>query len=340
MRSILSILVGVFVLSFVVESACGQPNDYCREYGEVPTQAVGPGNRIVPFVYGRIVLRGQALSATQPRITAVYSDSSQPNVRLVIGKSGNFCFRRSGRGGTLIVEVEGTEVARRSFSDLGNSHIREDIEILSPNRRTELEPGVVVVKPSRPENPKTIELYRKAAEAEAEKERSMAIRLVKVIVAIDPEDFIAWSKLGSLLVEEKQLSDAENAFTQALVHKADYAPALLNYGILKAVKGDHVRAIELFLAAVKANPSSALGFRLLGEAYLQNRQGGLGLEALDKALLIDPVGMAECHLLKARLYDLAGARNLAADEYKAFLTKVRDHPDKKKFEKYIKDNPE
>ena len=49
--------------------------------------------------------------------------------------------------------------------------------------------------------------------------------------------------------------------------------------------------------------------------------------------------MAECHLLKARLYDLVGAKNLAAAEYKLFLTKEPDYADKKKLEEYIKNNP-
>ena len=78
---------------------------------------------------------------------------------------------------------------------------------------------------------------------------------------------------------------------------------------------------------------------MLGEAYLQAKRGTDGLVALDEALRIDPQGMAECHLLKARLYDLAGAKPLASVEYKAFLAKVSDHPDKKKFEKYVKENP-
>ena len=90
----------------------------------------------------------------------------------------------------------------------------------------------------------------------------------------------------------------------------------------------------------KTDPTSARAYRLLGEAYLQNKQGNLGLAALDRAIELDPQGMAECHLLKARLYDLAGAKHLASAEYRAFLAKVSDHPDKKKFEQYIQDNPE
>ena len=71
---------------------------------------------------------------------------------------------------------------------------------------------------------------------------------------------------------------------------------------------------------------------------MQNKQGTLGAEALKQALKLDPVGMAECHLLLARLYDLAGAKHIAAAEYRAFLEKVPGYPDRRKFEKYIKEN--
>lgn len=87
------------------------------------------------------------------------------------------------------------------------------------------------------------------------------------------------------------------------------------------------------------DPKSARVFQLLGEAYLEERQRTLGAEALNEAIRLDPVGMAECHLQLAHLYDLAGAKHLASCEYKIFLKKVRDHPDKKKLEKYVKDNP-
>lgn len=95
----------------------------------------------------------------------------------------------------------------------------------------------------------------------------------------------------------------------------------------------------MFQRTIALEPSSAFAHRLLGEAYLQERQGSKAIAALDEALRLDPNGMSECHLLKARLYDLVGAKDLAAAEYKAFLEKVKDHPDRKKFEKYIKDNP-
>ncbi len=101
----------------------------------------------------------------------------------------------------------------------------------------------------------------------------------------------------------------------------------------------HDAAIGIFKHATELDPNSARAFQLLGETYLLARQGTLAVEALNEAIRLDPIGMAGCHLQMAHLYELAGAKQLAAKEYKLFLAKVPDHPDKKKFEKFIKDNP-
>lgn len=45
------------------------------------------------------------------------------------------------------------------------------------------------------------------------------------------------------------------------------------------------------------------------------------------------------HLLIGRLYDAAGAKQLASREFRGFLRKVPDYADKAKLEKYIKENP-
>ena len=317
-----------------------QADDMCREFGETPSRESGRDNRLVPFVYGRVVLKGARPEGKQPRITAVYSDSLQPATRQVIGRTGNYCFQKRGTGGTLVIEVDGVEAARKSVFDVTNTRQREDFDIFPPGTEAGAQPGVVNAKFARPPNEKTADLYRKTAEAERENDTKRAIGFVRAIVAADPEDFIAWSKLGTLYIDQQDLAEAESAFRRSFALRSDYTPAILNLGIVSALKGDVAAAIDFFERAVVADSSYARAYRLLGEAYLQARRGNDGLAALDEALRLDPVGMAECHLLKARLYDLAGARKLAAAEYKAFLSKVPNHSDKKKLEKYIKDNPE
>jgi Tfp pilus assembly protein PilF len=319
--------------------AAAQADDICRESGNMPSREIGRQGKLAQFVYGRIIIKGIAPGTTPPRVTATYSDIVQTAIRQLIGQSGNYCFRRLGASGVVVVEVDGVEVGRKNFSDLGELRQREDFEVMLP-RSQQAAPGVVSTRFTRAQNDKTTDLYRQAAAAEGANDLKGAVDRVNEIVAIDPADFIAWAKLGSLYMQQNMLADAETAFKKALAVRADYTPALLNYGTLLAVQNRIPAAIELFKRAVVSDPSSARAYRLLGEAYLQNRQGTMGLAALDEALRIDPIGMAECHLLKARLYDLAGAKNLATHEYKTFLAKVPDHPDKGKLEKYIKDNPE
>lgn len=332
------LLALALLLTLFVIAVPGQVDDVCREFGYTPTLDFQMSK--TPYVYGRVAVKGVDPTAPFPSITINFIDPQQVNRRINIDRRGNFCFRRSALGGTLIVEVEGTETARRIVSPVSQAHHREDFELEVMQKQASPQPGVISAKFYRPPNERTTPLYRKVAEAEAAGRTAEAIAVVKEIVTIDREDFIAWSKLGSLYLSQNALKDAEKTFRRALEIRGDYTPALINLGTVAAVQKYYLAAIALFEEAIKSDPNSAQAYRLMGEAYLHNKQGNLGLAALDKALSIDPQGMAECHLLKARLYDLAGHKKLAAAEYKAFLKKVPDHADKVTFEKYVRDNPE
>jgi tetratricopeptide (TPR) repeat protein len=92
--------------------------------------------------------------------------------------------------------------------------------------------------------------------------------------------------------------------------------------------------------ATQTDPGFAPAFRSLGEAYLVEKKGSLAIPALNEALRLAPMEMAQCHLMLAWLFDAAGDRKDAAAQYKEFLKKVPDHPEKAKMEKYIAENPE
>ena len=57
-----------------------------------------------------------------------------------------------------------------------------------------------------------------------------------------------------------------------------------------------------------------------------------------EALKLDPVGKAEAHLRLAALYNGAGMKDKAANEYVEFLKKKPDYPERKKLEQYIAEN--
>lgn len=333
-RSVLIFLASILLAG----SLSAQVDEICAEFGAFPS--LDSPFAHVPYVYGRIALKGFDSSAKLPRVAVLLGDGQQSVDRLIIDKSGNYCFKRKSSGGTLVVEVEGIEAARRSLPAFGAAQQREDFEIHATVLQKFATPGVVLAKLSNPINPKTIELYNKTADAERTKDLGKAVGYLKEIVALDAADFIAWAKLGSVYFEQKSLSDADAAFRKSLELRVDYIPAWIFAGQLRVAQKQYEAAIQIFKHAALLVPTSARAFQLLGETYLLSRQGTLGAQALNEAIRLDPVSMAECHLQLAHLYELAGAKQLAMREYKLFLTKVPDHPDKKKFEKYIKDNPE
>lgn len=332
--------IGIFFsLLIFLGNVSGQVSEICAELGITPSLDLPSAQ--VPYIYGKVFLKGFDLSVKLPKVTVILVDGQQSAQRWLISDSGNYCFRRKSSGnGTLSVEVEGLEVGRRSVSSFAPAQQREDFEIFSNPTPKSLPPGVISAKFSHPTNPKTVELYKNTNEAESKKDIQKAVEYLKEIVAVDPADFIAWAKLGLFYFEKKSLSDAEAAFKKSLELKIEYSPAWINIGMIRVAQKQFLAAIEIFKHSTTLEPKSARIYQLLGEAYLQAKQGSLGAEALNKAIELDPIGMAECHLQLAHLYQLAKANNFATKEYKIFLTKVPNHADKKKFEDFIKKNPE
>ncbi len=328
----------VFLLVIVSGAANAQIDEICGEAGATP--GLDSPFAHVPYVYGRVTLKGVEANAKRPKVVVFLTEGQRTAGRWDVDKSGNYCFKRAGSGGELRIEVDGTEVTRRTLPSFGSAQQREDFEI-EVNSSRKVPPVIVVAsKFSYPRNDKTADLYAKAAAAEAAKDLANVIEHLKQIVAIDPADFIAWAKLGTVYFQQDKLAEADAAFRRSIEQKVDYTPAWITVGQLRAAQKQYPAAIQIFLHAIELEPASARAYQLMGEAYLLNKQGTLGAEALNQAIKLDPVGMVECHLQLAHLYELAGAKKLATHEYKTFLEKVPDHKDRKKFEKFIQENPE
>ena len=324
---------GIFVLP-----AFTQVDQFCEEFGYRPI--LDAPHLSAPYVYGRVVIKADAPVAKFPKVTITYSNRSQSPTRQTISNSGNYCFQvTSGNGGNLFIEIDGVEVARRQITDFGPAQKREDFDVTVAGPSRSIHPGTVSSKFYYPSNERTAPLYSRAGDAEKRKAYSEAISIVKDIVAKDPEDFIGWEYLGTLYFNERLYPDADAAYRKSLTLRVDYPRAWVNAGKLRVAQKNFAGAIEIFKHAISLEPNVSLTYRLLGEAYLQNKQGSQGEQALKEAIRLDPVAMAECHVLLAHLYQLAGAKHLAAIEYKALLQKVPSHPERKKFEKFIKENP-
>lgn len=323
------LLTTCFVLSLSAV-APAQVDEICKEFGLMATLAAP--RLTAQFVYGRVSFTNLDPKARFPKISVTYSGRAQSPARVSVGKTGNFCFRSVGGGGLLSLEIDGIEISRREIFEFGPAQRREDFDVSIPQA------SLIISKFSYPPNEKTTGHYKKGQTFEKEKNFKGAISEIEKIVEIDPKDFIAWAYLGNLQFEMNDLQAADASYRKALGLREDYTPAWVNVGKLRVAQKQLEAAIEIFKHAAALDPEDAKVFRLLGETYLQAKQGTLGAQALNHAIRLDPVGQAECHLQLAHLFQLAGAKDRAAAEYKKFLAKVPDHADKAKFEKYIKEN--
>ncbi|MFL6467761.1 MAG: tetratricopeptide repeat protein [Pyrinomonadaceae bacterium] len=329
-----------FSVVFFSITTLGQVNEICGKTGEMTS--LGDSYGYVPYLYGKVILEGFDTNAKLPKVAIGYTERGQPEKRMILDKSGNYCFRRTSAesAATLVVYLEGAEVGRRTIASLGAAQQREDFEVRSGPSDRPAPPGTISAKYNYPPNDKTADLYKKALDAEKEKNPDRVIEFVKEIVKVDPADFIAWAKLGLVYFDKKSYSDAEAAYRKSLEIRPDFVPAMANLGRTYIAQIKTEPALQILQKATAADPKYAKAFQYLGTAYLQAKKGSLGVAALNKAIELDPVGCADAHLLMATLYDRAGAKDLASHEYRLFIEKVPTYPEKKKFEQYIKDNPE
>jgi Tfp pilus assembly protein PilF len=328
--------IGIFLLMSVLSGAANaQAGVICENSGGI----VWLNSKVV---YGRVLVNGGDPNLKLPKVTVTLQVNGNPLASATIDRTGNYCFRDvDGGGGTLIVEVEGTQVGQEMLPYSRNlKQFRQDFEITTNHTAPLAKPGVVTAKSQTTRSEKNARLYEMANAAIKEGKPETALAHLKEIVAADANDFVAWGMIGSLHYDRNEYSEAELAYKKALAAKPNLSQAMMNIGRINLLQNRPDPAIEYILMATKSDPTSARAFQLLGEAYLVAKKGTLGIAAFNEAIRLAPVAMAECHLLIARVYDLAGARNLASREYRMFLEKVPNHPDKAKLTKYISDNPD
>jgi tetratricopeptide (TPR) repeat protein len=332
-RSIAPAFLLAFAFAFLVVNAAGQGmTDACGD-------SAGSTWSTDPAVYGRVNLQGFE-GGKLPKITVTLTDRNRNEQRFTIDRNGYYCFRGAdGSGATLMIDVEGNEVERRTLSS-STAQLRQhrqdfDIYAAGPPQKT----GTISAKFVYQRDAAGSTLFEKAVEAEHKKDLKAAAGYLRELLSNDPRDYVAWARLGSIHFESNDLPAAEKAYTESIRFKPDFSFAMMNLGRIYLAKNNVEGAIKFLERATQLEPGSPRGFQLLGEAYLLARKGTLGVEALNEAIRLDPIGMADSHLLMAALYDRAGAKSYASREYKLFLEKKPDHSDRKKFEKYIRENP-
>lgn len=313
-------------------------------YGQVDDVSEVTGLPIpigAPVIYGQVLIRNFPRNERRPVIYVYLRNGGAQLDKFQATERGYYYFlKKPIDGHTITFEIDGSEVGMTIVTGGISNRFRQDVEFDWNALRgaSKLNSGVVLARDRYDRGPDAEKAFEKAMAAVKGNKIAEAVQLFNEIAKKNNKDFVVWMMLGTIHFSEKHYDDARKAFQTALALKPDFVLALTNYGRMEIEQKNFDRAIELLAKAVETDPNSADANHFLGEAYLQSKKGSIAVRYLNKAIELAPIENAEIHLRLAALYDAAGYKDRAAAEYKAFLEKVKDHPDKKKFEKYIKEN--
>ena len=292
-----------------------------------------------PVIWGQVELRGLKPNEPRPNVVVTLVMNGAQVARAYADDRGYYVFRRqrASSGSVLQVTVGGLDVGSQMISPGSGDRIDMAIDWASNSRAAG--PGVVSAKGLyQGRSQKNEKLFDQAVAASKGKDKDNAIKLFNELLASDPQDFVAWTELGSLYFAKEKHSDAIAAYDKALALKPDFMVALMNLGKLHIADKEFAKAALVLEKAIAADPTSPDAHHYLGEAYLQNKQGSKAVGALNEAIRLAPVEKADIHLRLATLYNAANLKDRAVNEYKLFLQKKPDYAEKAKLEKYIKDN--
>lgn len=338
----LLVLVGIFVVPIVAQ------DDEARAASGLP-QMIGRRACANPAIGADASLSGSIAVAGMPQdqkapaltVTLLANGSVVQKERVKARDSFHFaCVPKFGV--TLLVEADGLEIGNYPLGTLNSPPLtnRYDVyltwaQLGSASTRQN---AVISIRNSYPRSDENQKAFDKAVASLKANKADNSIKLFKAVVDTDPNDFVAWTELGTLYFAENRSGEAEAAYAKALTLKADFMPALMNQGKFFISQKKSDQAIETLTRAVAADATSADANHYLGEAYLLARKGSVAVGYLEKAIEIAPVEKAEIHLRLAALYNAANLKDRAVAEYKKFLEKVPNHPEKEKLEKYISEN--
>lgn len=330
LRSFVSVLIVLF--SVVYSNA--QVDDVSEATGlPLPIGA--------PVIYGQVTIANLPKGERRPTVWVyLFNGGAQIDKRQT--RNDYYYFLQAPvNGQTIVFEVDNREAGRVVVSSGISNRLRQDITIdwRSINgAAAEEQRGVVSARDGYSRGPENEKLFSEALVRIKENELEKAAAVLGSITKADEKDHVAFMMLGTVLMTQKKYADATAAFERAIALKPDYEKALTNYGSMVLGRKDFAKAEELLKRAVAADPNSADANHYLGETYLQTKRGSLAVGFLYKAIELAPVAKASVHLRLAALYDAAGLKPRAAGEYRAFLEKVKDHPERERFLKYIEQN--
>ena len=120
----------------------------------------------------------------------------------------------------------------------------------------------------------------KAQGAMQKNDLKTAVKLLQEVVDSDPQDYEAWTDLGTCRFRQEKLSAAIEAYQNALSANPDYFIAQFNQGKVELARKNFSAAVESLTRAVEMEVKSAEGSLFSGRGLPGGSKGIQGFRAL------------------------------------------------------------
>jgi tetratricopeptide (TPR) repeat protein len=243
-------------------------------------------------------------------------------------------------GSTVVVEINQIEVANRQIIFTPASAVYQDFSVdWAQFIGSKDKIGVVSVGSTYERSRENQDRLDRAVADISKGKNESAITLLQAVLKNDPKDFYVWVQLGNAYFLNKDKKNAESSYQRAIAERPSFALALINLGKLYLSQNENDNAVAALTKAVESEPTSADAQHYLGEAYLAIKKGSKAVIYLNEAIRLAPIEKAEVHLRLAALYNGAGLKGRASNEYQKFLEKTPNYPKRDELRKYIAENP-
>ena len=256
--------------------------------------------------------------------------------RQTVGPRGRYRFHGVSNGEYLLkIEVDHREILsiHLPIREFRPTDIRRDLSLQWSDLSGGSADTSALMYARKAANQKRLD---KAQGAMQKNDLKTAVKLLQEVVKSDPHDYEAWTDLATCRFRQEKLSAAIEAYQNALSANPDYFIAQFNRGKVELARKNFSAAVESLARAVEMEVKSAEAHYFLGEAYLGDRKGSKALGHLETAIRLDPEKMADAHLRIAALYNAAGLKDRAAAQYREYLRKQPDSPNRRPLEEYIR----
>ncbi len=163
-----------------------------------------------------------------------------------------------------------------------------------------------------------------------------ALDAYKAAAVADPKSAEPQEKIGQLLAQNGRCDQAIPALQRAIELAPRSSGVRTTLAECTARQGKHEEAVKLYQALLKADPKAVQAYYLLARSLHESRGAAAALPYYERAAREDPANPMP-HYYLAYAYKVKGQRARAIQEFKAFLDRKPEAPEKRDIEAEIED---